>query len=323
MSRIKIPGLWRLERLKNAIVQRLRAHSWIAQRFSDPAAHEGMLLDTQRCEAYREALRRTVRSGDIVVDLGAGTGLLSLFASEAGAQHVYAIEMSAIADVAEKTIAANHLQDRITLIRRKSTQVSLPQRCDLLVSETLSILGFDTENMIEFIEDAKQRMLTPNGQVIPQASDTYLMPVQSDAFGLGALPGNMYGFDFSALRRARYTRRPIRLEVSGKPRLELAEPVRQWHLDFTNKPQQPEAAVFDFIIQHEGRLDGFLGWFEAVLCPGVTLSNSPRLPATSWSQIYFPTYEQPMVHPGQRLSLTLDPRIVAGWPQWSYHYDIR
>lgn len=319
---MRIPGLWRLQRLKNLAEQQLRGRFWIAKRFGDPAAHEGMLLDTVRCNAYREAVRRVVRPGDIVVDIGAGTGLLSLFAVEAGAKHVYALEMSAIADIAGQIIASNNMQDRITLIRRKSTRTTLPCLGDVLVTETLSILGFDTENTCEFIADAKRRLLKPEARIIPQTSDTYLMPVQSDAFGIGQLPSRMYDFDFSPLRRARYSRQAIHTEVSGKSVLELAEPVRHWHIDFSAAPRKFEAAEFVFKIRQEGRLDGFIGWFEAGLCPGVTLTNSPRDPRTSWGQVYFPIREQPMVRVGQSLKLIIDPHLVAGWPRWDYRIQL-
>ena len=95
----------------------------LAEQFSNPSMHEKMLLDAVRCEAFRAALAQVVRPGDVVLDLGAGTGLLSLFAASSGAKHVYAVEMSRIADMAERLIDANKMRDKITLVRGE-----LPER---------------------------------------------------------------------------------------------------------------------------------------------------------------------------------------------------
>lgn len=292
------------------------------KRFGSTDVHEGMLLDTQRCEAYRSAIRQVVRPGDVVADLGAGTGLLSFFAVEAGARRVYAIEMSSIAEVAARLIEANGFQDRITLVRRRSTRARLPERCDVILSETLSILGFESEHTIAFMSDARERLLKPGGRVIPQECWTLMMPVQSDQFGVGSLPGLLYGFDVSELRRRRYRRQALHLEVSGKRIVELADAVRRWHIDFRRESPVPSGEMFEFGTRREGRLDGFLGWFEATLCDGVVLSNSPRLPPTSWGQLYFPTLDQPVVHPGQRIRLHLDPGLIAGMPHWSYRVSV-
>src|SRR5258708_37079418 len=114
------------------------------EEFDSPIVQERLLLDKVRCDAYREAIHRTVKPGDLIVDLGAGTGLLSFFALQAGARHVYAIEMSDIADATAELIAANGFQGRITLIRKNSKSVRRPQRCDVLVTETLRAFCFDT-----------------------------------------------------------------------------------------------------------------------------------------------------------------------------------
>src|SRR5260370_34348229 len=106
------------------------------EEFASPILQERLLLDKARCDAYREAIHRTVKPGDVVVDLGAGTGLLSFFALQAGARHVYAIEMSRIADAAAELIEANGFPDRVTLIRKNSKTMRLPERSAVLCTDT-------------------------------------------------------------------------------------------------------------------------------------------------------------------------------------------
>src|SRR5437762_2323299 len=89
------------------------------------------------CSAVRDAIRAAVKPGDVVVDLGSGSGILAFFACEAGARKVYAIEQQHTADAA--ALLAKHLglADRIEVIHERSMNVELPERGDVLVTETI------------------------------------------------------------------------------------------------------------------------------------------------------------------------------------------
>src|SRR6266403_332948 len=290
---------------------------WMMEDFASPFLQETLLLDKARCEAYREAIHRTVKPGDLIVDLGAGTGLLSFFALQAGARHVYAIEISDIADAAAELIAANGFQDRITLIRKSSWKAHLPERCDVLVTETLSTFCFDTENIIESVADARERFLKPGGRIVPESADTFLLPISSEAIGIGRLPPRFYDLDYRPLIK-RLSAEYRHLRASGKPFAALSEPAPCYHVDFRKDTQNPGKTFAPFRVIADGRLDGFLGWFEARLCEGVTLSNSPYLPLTNWWQLYLPVPEQPHYRAGQTMLLYLDPSITDGEAEWKY-----
>ncbi len=297
--------------------RRLLGQPWMMEEFASPLLQESLLLDKARCDAYGEAIHRIVKPGDVVVDLGAGTGLLSFFALQAGARHVYAIEMSDIADAAAELIAANGFEDRITLIRKNSKKVRLPERCDVLVTETLSAFCFDAENIIEFVADARERFLKPGARIVPETADTFLMPFSSDAFGAGRLPQRYYDLDFKPFSKRLFKSYGI-ARASGQPFVALSQPAPTYHIDFRKDSQNPGKTFAPFRIIADGRLDGFLGWFEARLCEGVTLSNSPYLPLTHWGQLYLPIHEQPRYQAGQTILLYLDPNIVASEARWKY-----
>lgn len=312
-------ALWKLRPIIRSVFTEFR----LAEQFTNPGMHEKMLLDTVRCESYRAAIAKVVRPDDVVLDLGAGTGLLSLFAAAAGAKHVYAVEMSRIADLAERLINANHAQDKITIVRGNSRNVRLPELADVLVTETLSSAGFDNENIIEYVLDARSRLLKPGARVVPTSVETFFAPVQSDAFGVGRLAPGLYGLDYSPFRTARYSV-PGMLQASGKPFVQLADPLRSWASDLTaDVVATPAETRLDFAVTRDGRLDGFLAWFDALLAPGVSLDDSPHHPPTSWEQLYFPAVDQPTVRAGQVIRLTVDPRLKRGEAHWKYQIEVR
>jgi protein arginine N-methyltransferase 1 len=103
--------------------------------WADPVEHARMLHDDRRTSDYIVALREAVRPDDVVLDIGTGSGVLAVAAARAGARHVYAVEASDVADVAECVFADNAVQDRVTLIRGWSREIELPEPADLLVAE--------------------------------------------------------------------------------------------------------------------------------------------------------------------------------------------
>src|SRR5579885_3123858 len=93
--------------------------------------HLTMVADAGRTGTYLEALRRTVRPGVVVVDLGAGTGVFAMLACRFGARKVYAIEPDEIIEVGRALAAANGFADRIEFIPHPSTEVTLPEQADV------------------------------------------------------------------------------------------------------------------------------------------------------------------------------------------------
>ena len=298
---------------KDKAVQR----PWMVDSFAEPSVHGRLLVDKVRTNRFREAIQRTVKTGDIVVDLGAGTGLLSFFAIQAGAKHVYAIERSLSSEMASALIAANGLQDRITLISRDSTETHLPELCDVLVSETMSSFCFDYEDAIEYMADARERFLKPGGRLIPESAETFLLPFSSDAFGVGSIPQPFHGLNYLPFRKKLFEGTFL-VPASREPFRELSTPSPCYTVDFRRDSHKPGRTFLPFRITSDGRLDGFLGWFTAQLCDGVSISNSPYLPMTSWGQLCFSTLEQPLVHAGQSIVLELGLSPVGDDLQWSY-----
>src|SRR5690348_2959695 len=116
--------------------------------------HRQLLADRARVDAYRRAIEATVRPGDVVLDLGAGTGILGLLACRAGARRVYAVEEGGMIAVARDVCRANGYQDRVVHVRGLSTDVTLPEPVDVVVTDQVGRFGFEA-GLFEYLADAR------------------------------------------------------------------------------------------------------------------------------------------------------------------------
>lgn len=271
--------------------------------FADQATtllyHQGMLADVERVDRYREAIHEVVEPGDVVVDLGTGTGLLAYLACQAGAARVYAIDRGPALRLALDLSRANGFDDRVTLIAAESTTVKLPELADVLVSETLWNFGIG-EGIIGSIADARERFLKPGGRVVPESFEMVAAPIEEPNLHrqIACDPPDRHGLDFSVLRA--YARSNVyfaRLPEDGL--LAAAQSLASFDLD---RPGPSDAsASASFAIERPGALHGIAGWFSARLSPSVALGNAPDPKRTSWAQAFLPLQEAVDVGPGDRV----------------------
>ena len=135
--------------------------------YAELEVHRTMIRDRVRTEAFRRAIESVVRSGDVVLDVGAGSGILSLFAARAGAACVYAAERTTVAAVAQALAAANGVAEIVQVFHGDVTEIELPGRVDVIVSEWLGGSGID-EGMPGPVIAARDRWLKPGGVMIPR-----------------------------------------------------------------------------------------------------------------------------------------------------------
>ncbi len=260
--------------------------------YADPGVHRLMLMDRARTDAYRRALRTLVGPDTHVLDVGSGTGILSLFAAEAGAKEVHAAEASAMIELAERIAEANGLDRRIRFHQGPVEALELDRPVDVLVSEWMGYFAL-AECMFESVLTARDKHLARGGHMVPSRVDLYLAPIQDSRLdyehGFGFWNHPIYGFDFQEL--AVHERQDPLLTAPGiSVDALIGEPVRLAVLDC----QTGSAASFWFDetvemrIERDGTLHGLAGWFDCLLAPGVWLRTAPDAPMTHWRQSYFP-----------------------------------
>jgi type I protein arginine methyltransferase len=116
------------------------------------------------------------------MDVGAGSGLLSIFAVQAGAKKVYAVEASNMAEHAKTLIKANNLQDKIEVICGKIEDIPEsqlgPESIDVIVSEPLGTYLLN-ERMLETYVIARDRFLKKDtGIMFPQSAQLCIIPFE-------------------------------------------------------------------------------------------------------------------------------------------------
>jgi SAM-dependent methyltransferase len=262
--------------------------------YAEIEVHRTMICDRVRTESFRRAIDSVVRPGDVVLDVGAGSGILSMFAARAGAARVYAVERTTVAVVAQQLAAANGVAEIVRVIHGDVMDIELPERVDVIVSEWLGGFGID-EGMLVPVIAARDRWLKPGGTMIPRlvtawsalANDRYL--AETVEF-LGAQP---YGLELGGLvemtvNEISYSGSFRHLSASDS----RSEPGRLWTTDADlvslQQAQAPHEAETLLRVRGQGTANALALWFSSELAPGIPLSIGPGDPPTHWGMTTAP-----------------------------------
>lgn len=283
------------------------------------SSHLEMMLDPVRMPAFREAIRRTVKPGDLVVDLGAGAGVITFLALRAGARHVFAIEPGDAVEVLRQVARDNQLTDRITIWQEDSRRVELPEPADVLIADLRGVLPVLGDNLA-VIRDAVSRHLRPGGRLLPERDRMCLAPVSAaDAFR--AVDGwrREHGADYSRIAQLAAN---IWTGNTFGPGALLA-PARVFPaLDYRELSLSPLRFSAQYTVEKEGELHGIGAWFETDLMDDVSYSTGPDQPETVYGRAVFPFTHAHRVRVGDAVTLELGARIGPRKPVWSWRLGI-
>lgn len=273
-----------------------RAHE---KRFDSAPVHITMLNDERRTSAFQAAIRRTVRSGDVVLDIGTGTGVLAVTAAKVGARHVYAVEATPMSNAARRLAEANGVAERVTVIEAHSFDVDLPERAQVLVSE---IIGDDPlgEQILPTFVDARRRLLAEGARVIPSSLDIFALPVEVPVERMRAFRFTLaqtevwserYGLNFDSLAVTSAENDHLTHVNSYESRdwERLSEPVLLAKVDLVRPQERPMDRKMILRPTATGDISGALVYFTADLAPGIRLSLHPddAAPSNSWGNILY------------------------------------
>jgi type I protein arginine methyltransferase len=280
----------------------------------DDDFHDLMLNDALRMRAYEKGIKEAVKKDSIVVDVGTGTGILSLWALEAGAKKVYGIEVNKNRiQRALKRITNAGFKDKFEIINALSYDVQLPERADLIISEILGNLA-DNEDMIRILNDAHNRFLSPEGKMLPLTTETYLVPVTSVKAHNQILGKNVKGINAAYDLNDLLSKLGISNQfdiyydviIPESSRLADSELVRVFKFDGTEEPEYESEHTFT--IKKEGTFTGFQGYFIARLSDNVNLDISGddienRQTSDCWKHCYLPIQTSFSVSEGDIITL--------------------
>ena len=245
-----------------------------------PFWHIPMLNDVRRNDAFEAAIIAALaQTGPDarVLDIGTGSGLLSMMAARAGAQSVTACEMvPIIADMARQIIADNGYAERITVHTAPSTELKvgehLDERADILVSEILSS-DLLTEHVIDTFEDAHARLLKPDAIVIPRAASAIGCLVESQVLADYVFVDQVSGFDISRFGALASPKLPIHGTMTDWKR--LSDDVELVHIDLTRTQHQSDLHLLQINVLEDGIATGIVQWMHVDLAEGISFDNHP------------------------------------------------
>lgn len=271
--------------------------------YGDISVHELMLRDRPRTAAYQKFIQQNSHlfKDKIILDVGSGTGILSLFAASAGAKQVYAVEASAIADISQSIIEENKMEEKVKVIKGKIEDIALPvEKVDVIISEWMGFYLLH-ESMLDSVIYARDKFLASDGHMVPSDAVLYMTPVNMSSYVSENILfwDNVFGYDFS----------PVKYAVLGNKMMEptitciemsqcVAEPEIFYEFDLktvTIGDIQNISQTLTFTLTKPGLVHGFASWFDVEFkgpiakTPSqstkiVTLSTSPSARETHWKQ---------------------------------------
>ncbi|CAB4064587.1 PRMT1 [Lepeophtheirus salmonis] len=256
--------------------------------------HEEMLKDEVRTLTYRSSMwhNKHLFKDKIVLDVGCGTGILSMFAAKAGAKHVYGVDMSGIVEHAKEIVSANKLSEKITVIRGKVEEITLPvDKVDIIISEWMGYCLF-YESMLDTVLYARDKWLDKStGLMFPDRATLYVTAIEDRQYKDEKINwwDDVYGFDMSCIRQVAI-QEPLVDVVDRNQVVTNSCLIKEIDIQTCTKEDIPFKSPFNLQVKRNDYIQALVTFFniEFTKCHKRTgFSTAPEAPYTHWKQTVF------------------------------------
>lgn len=247
-----------------------------------------MLKDTVRTDAYRDFIynNKSLIAGKVVLDVGCGTGILSMFCAKAGAARVIAVDNSAIIEKARENVFNNGFSNKITCLRGKIEEVTLPvAQVDIIVSEWMGYCLL-YEAMLDSVIWARDKYLKPDGLMIPSHMNLWIAPVADPDYIADhiAFWRDVYGFDMKAMQAGIHDDVQV-LHMPVKTVCADPFPFLQLSLHSTTVKDLVFTREWECRLKSDiDALDGFIIWFDTFFMPSREDMVPDNAKAEEWAK---------------------------------------
>lgn len=249
--------------------------------YSSITVHELMIKDNPRTNAYKDFIEKNPQlfKGKVILDVGAGTGILSLFAARCGAKKVYSVEGSNIASVCEEIVKVNKYDHVVTVIHGVMEKIQLPEMVDVIISEWMGFYLLH-ESMLDSVLFARDRWLKDEGILLPSHATVYCCPVNMSKYYKENVEfwENVHGFDFSPIMEktvASHLQQPCITYIKEQQLLSDVGVVVKFDLKTVKLSSiQDIKENLSFKITKDSVLHGFAFWFDINFSPDLTRSEN-------------------------------------------------
>ena len=278
-----------------------------------------MLADPVRGSAYLAAVRESVKPGAVVADVGAGPGVLGIYAATLGARRVFLVEPAPSVNAARALAIENGVADRVEIIRAPSTEIELPERADVIISDLRGVTPFHGTHL-ESAADMRGRLLAPGGVCIPLRDRVYAALAEDDALyarTVGAWSGVPAPMPHDSLT-SMMANGWFRARAMGEQL--LSESSLFVTLDYE---QQTPALhrCWDMSATRGGTAHGIVLWFDTDLTDRTSLSNAPTAPPALYGQAFFPFRPALTLRRGEAVHVEL--RAVRAGDDYAWTWSAR